>query len=207
VDRSDGFTLIADIGEFSIQNPPETDFEVPSGVQYALEAFRGGFLVSDGHHNRVLWVTLDGEVTELIAFGNNVPTGLETRGNQIFMAAAGPVPHLPEEGQVLLFMPESPNPMEVASGASLLVDVEFGRGRSLFALSQGVFPLDGAPGAPAEANSGSLVAVDDDGGFSVVMDGLNQPTSMEIIGDTAYITNLAGEVWKIEDISSPPFGK
>ena len=33
-----------------------TDFFVPTGVQYALEPYRGGFLVTDGHHNRVLRV-------------------------------------------------------------------------------------------------------------------------------------------------------
>ena len=37
------------------------------------------------------------------------------------------------------FGPKSPTATEVASGARLLVDVEFGRGRDLFALSQGVF--------------------------------------------------------------------
>ena len=38
---------------------------------------------SDGHHNRV---TRSGEVSELIQFGNIVPTGLETSGNTIYMA-------------------------------------------------------------------------------------------------------------------------
>ena len=57
------------------------------------------------------------------------------------MAEAGPVPHLPEDGKVVSFkavvQPKSPRATEVASGAPLLVDVEFGRGRDLFALSQG----------------------------------------------------------------------
>ena len=50
---------------------------IPSGVQFAINTFRGGFLVTDGHHNRVLYATLDGVVSEMIAFGNIVPTGLE----------------------------------------------------------------------------------------------------------------------------------
>src|SRR5919198_794019 len=33
---------------------PATDFFVPTGFQYAIEPFRGGLLVTDGHHNRVL---------------------------------------------------------------------------------------------------------------------------------------------------------
>ena len=111
-----------------LANPPSTPFVIPTGVQYALQTYRGGFLVTDGHHNRVLRVTLDGEVSELIAFGNIVPTGLAVRGNKVYMAEAGPVPHLPEDGKVVAFGPKSPTATEVASGRPLLVDVEFGRG-------------------------------------------------------------------------------
>src|SRR5688572_20942749 len=67
IDGPDSFTVIADLGAFSEANPPETDFFVPTGFQYAIERFHGGFLVTDGHHNRVLRVTLDGEITEWIA--------------------------------------------------------------------------------------------------------------------------------------------
>ena len=140
VDGPDSFTVVADIGAFSMDNPPTTAFFVPTGVQYALETYRGGFLVTDGHHNRVLRVTLDGEITELIAFDNIVPTGLAVSGNTVYMAEAGPVPHLPENGKVVAFGPKSPTATEVASGASLLVDVEFGRGHtSLRALAGRLF--------------------------------------------------------------------
>jgi hypothetical protein len=47
------------------------------------------------------------------------------------------------------------------------------------------------------------VKVDGDGGFTVVTDHLDRPTSLEFIGNTAYVTSLAGEVWKIEDVSCP----
>ena len=88
VDGPHSFTVVADIGKFAINHPPDTPFDVPSGLQYALEPYRGGFLVTDGHHNRVYRVMLDGEVTELIAFGNIVPTGLAVRGNTIYMSEA-----------------------------------------------------------------------------------------------------------------------
>ena len=152
-------------------NPPTTPFDVPTGVQYALETYRGEFLVTDGHHNRVYRVTRDGDVSELIAFDNIVPTGLETSGNTVYMAEAGPCPPPPEVGKVVSFKPKSPTATEVASGAPLLVDVEFGRGRDLFALSQGVFG-GGPPGPPAAPNTGSLVKVNGDGTFSTVVDGL-----------------------------------
>jgi hypothetical protein len=48
----------------------------------------------------VLRVTLDGEVSEFLAFDNTVATGLAVSGNAIYMAEAGPVPHLPADGKV-----------------------------------------------------------------------------------------------------------
>src|SRR5206468_8524907 len=55
VDGPDSFTVIADIGAFALLHPPTIPFEidVPSGVQYAIQTYRGGFLVTDGHFNRV----------------------------------------------------------------------------------------------------------------------------------------------------------
>jgi hypothetical protein len=205
VDGPDSFTVVADIGAFALSNPPVTPFDIPTGVQYALETYRGGFLVTDGHHNRVLQVALDGEVTELIAFGNIVPTGLAIWGNTVYMAEAGPVPHEPEDGKVVSFGPKSPTATEVASGASLLVDVEFGRGRTLYALSQGDFG-GGPPGSPAAPNTGSLVKVNGNGTFTVLADGLDRPTSLEFIGNTAYVVTLTGEIWKFDSVSGPPFG-
>jgi hypothetical protein len=200
VDGPNRFTVVADIGQFSINHPPATAFFVPSGVQYALETYRGGFLVTDGHHNRVLRVTRDGQVSELRAFGNIVPTGLEVRGRTIYMAEAGPIPHLPENGKVVAFTASSPTVQEVASGSPLLVDVEFGRGRRLYALSQGV-GSGGPEGSPALPNTGALVKVNRDGNFTVIVDGLNQPTSLEFIRNTAYVVTLGGEIWRIEGIS------
>jgi hypothetical protein len=205
VDGPDSFTVVADIGAFSMNNPPATPFDIPTGVQYALETYRGGFLVTDGHHNRVLRVTLDGKVTQLIQFGNIVPTGLAVAGNTVYMAEAGPVPHEPENGKVVSFGPKSSTATEVASGASLLVDVEFGRGRTLYALSQGSFG-GGPPGSPAAPNTGSLVKVNGNGTFTVLAGGLDRPTSLEFIGNTAYVVTLTGEIWKFDSVSGPPFG-
>jgi hypothetical protein len=165
VDGPDRFTVVADIGAFSIANPPATDFFVPSGVQYALQAYRGGLLVTDGHHNRVLRVTRDGQVSVLRAFANIVPTGLDVRGRAIYVAEAGPVPHVPEDGKVVAFRPNTPTVRDVAAGARLLVD---------------------------KANR--------DGTFTVVIDRLNQPTSLELIGKTGYVVTLGGEIWKINGV-------
>jgi hypothetical protein len=201
VDGPDSFTVVADIGAFNLANPPTIPFQVDvkTGLQYALQTYRGGFLVTDGHLNRVLRVTLDGEITVFIAFGNIVPTGLEVRGNTVYMAEAGPVPHLPQNGKVVSFGPKSPTATEVASGARLLVDVEFGGGR-LYALSQGIFPVGSPPATPALPNTGALVKVNGNRTFTVIMDGLDRPTSLEFIGNTAYVVTLTGEIWRIDGV-------
>ena len=62
------------------------------------------------------------------------------------------------------------------------------------------------PGAPALPNTGALVKVNGDGTFTVVVDGLDRPTSLEFIGNTAYVVTLAGEIWKIDGVSGPPYG-
>jgi len=206
IDGPNSFKVIADIGAYNIAHPPTGfDFFVSTGVLYSIETFRGGFLVTDGHLNRVLEVSLDGNITVLRRFNNIVPTGLALQGNLIYLSQAGPVPHLPENGKVVSFRSNSGGVTTVGSGAPLLVDVEFGRGQTLFALSQGDF--SGNPeGSPALPNTGSLVRVKADGTFSVIADELDRPTSLEIIGNTAYIVTLGGEIWTVDNIAGPPFG-
>jgi hypothetical protein len=200
VEGPDRVSVVADLGAFAIANPPATDFFVPSGVQFALHADRGRLLVTDGHHNRVLGVTGGGQISVLRAFANIVPTGLEVRGRTIYLAQAGPVPHLPSDGKVVAFRPSSPTVREVAAGGRLLVDVEFGRRQRLYGLSQGIFPPGAPEGAPALPDTGALVKANRDGTFRVVLDRLNQPTSLEFIGTTAYVVTLGGEIWKIKGL-------
>ena len=209
IDGPSSSTLVADNGTFACDNPPPTAFALPTGVQYALEPFRGGFLVTDGHHNRVYRVTLDGTVTQMIQFGDIVPTGLAVRGTTIFMAEAGPVPHEPQNGKIVSFEAGSSSSATVASGARLAVDVEIGRGQTLFALSQGEFPCGGDPscaGSPASHDTGALLRANANGTMTTVADELDQPSSLEIIDNTAYAITLDGEIWKIDRIAAPPFG-
>ena len=203
--RDGQFTTIADIGAWSIDHPPATDHFITTGVQYALQRDGHGFLVTDGHHNRVLRVGLDGTIVELIAFDNIVPTGLETFGPAVLIAQAGPLPHLPDDGKVVAFGPWSDTAIDIANGASLLVDVELGRGLDLYALSQGEW--DGvAEGSPALPDTGRLVKVDRYGALVPVVDGdghqlvLDRPTSLELIGDTAYVVGLSGTIVKIDNL-------
>jgi hypothetical protein len=205
IEGANSFTIIADIGAFNIAHPPTGfEFELATGAQYSIDNYRGGFLVTDGHLNRVLHITLDGAITVLQQFGDIVPTGLAVKGNMVYVSQAGPAPHLPEDGKVVV-LHDKFSPIEVASGAPLLVDVEFGRGQLVFALAQGVFG-GGPDGSPALPNTGSLVMVNPDRTFTVVADELDIPTSLEIIGNTAYIVTIEGEVWAIDNIARSPFG-
>ena len=192
VDGRGRATVVADIGAWSLAHPPIPPFFVPTGVQYALEPYRGGFLVTDGHHNRLLRVALDGTVTEAAAFGNVVPTGIATVGRSVYLAQAGPVPHDPGDGRVVRVDPRTGRAVEVAAGAPLLVDVEFHRG--LYALSQGHFTPGNPEGSPADPTTGALVRVDRDGTMTPVATGLDRPTSLEFIRDRAYVVTLGGEV-------------
>lgn len=206
IDGPDSYTVIADLGAYSAANPPATPFDLPTGVQWSIEAYRDGLLVSDGHHNRVLWVSQDGEITELKAFDNVVPTGMDVSGKSIYVALTGPAPHAPEDGRIVSFGPKSGDVYDEASGAPLLLDVEFGRGRSLFALSQGQW--NGLfPGSPAIPFDGALWEVNADGTLRLIADGINLPTSVQIIQNDAYVVTLTGDIWRFEDIASPSFGR
>lgn len=207
IDGPDSYTVIADLGTYNVDHPGEGFFTfVPTGVQYAMETYQGGLLVTDGHLNRVFYVSLDGEISVIKQFGNIVPTGLEVSGNTIYMAEAGPTPHHPEDGKIVAFSNDGSGKItEIATGARLLVDVEFGRGRTMFALSQGFW--EGTdPGTPANPNTGSLVKVNGSS-FETIASGLDRPTSMEIVKNTAYIITLTGNILKVDNIGDAPFGK
>ena len=200
VNGPDDVSVVADIGAYTLAHPPVPAFFIPTGVQYAMETYRGGFLVTDGHHNRVYRVTLDGSVSEVIAFGNIVPTGLAVHGRTIYLAEAGPIPHLPEDGTIVSFQPSSSTATQVAVGAPLLVDVERGPRHNLYALAQGIWPVGNPEGSPASPSTGTLLRVNGAGGFTELAGGLDRPTSLEVVGTTAYVVTLTGEVWRFEGI-------
>ena len=204
VDGPQEVTPIADIGAWAIANPPPPglDFQLVRGVQFAMTAWRGDLLVTDGHHNRVLRVTPDGDVSEFLQFDNVVPTGLEVRGHTVYVGLAGPVPHLPADGRVVAFDTRTGGLEAVATGTRLLVDVEFGPGRQLFTLSQGEFTPGLPAGASAEPGTGALMLVDD-GVATTVVAPLDRPTSIEVVGNTAWVVTH-GAVQRIDGLTAPP---
>lgn len=205
VDDVDDSTLVADTATWSIENPPDADYFVPSGVQYAFVPYDDGFLVTDGHHNRLLFADLAGEISEVAQYGNIVPTGLQVDGAHVYMAEAGPIPHDPATGRVVALTAKHPSPRPVAAGYNLIVDVE-AASCGLYALSQGDSPGDVEPGTPGLPDSGELLRVNGNGTFTVIVDGLDRPTSLSFVGDTAYIVTLGGDVLTVADVAPDRHG-
>lgn len=201
IDGPSSNSVLVDLGAFNQANPPTTNYFVPNGVPYSIESYRDGFLVTDGHFNRVLYVKPNGEISIVRSFGNIVPTGMDLSGNRVYMAEAGPVPHEAANGKIMSFVPASPGTKFVASGARLLVDVEFGFSQRLFGLSQGEW--NGVmEGSPAIEDDGSLVQANPDGTFTTIVDELDRPTSLEFIRNTAYIVTLPGEIVIVENVKA-----
>ena len=89
---------------------------------------------------------------------------------------------------------------EVDSGAPLLVDVEAGCDERLFGLAQADFPEGEPVGAPALPGTGQLLVADRHGGLDLVVDELDQPSSLDFIHGSAYVVTLTGEVWVIPHV-------
>ena len=209
VDGKYNSTLIADLGTWSFNNPPTPtvpfNYFLPDGLQFALQPIGDGFLVSDGHLNRILRVSKDGsEITVLKQFNDVVPTGLTKSGGTVYLAELGPIPETPDTGKVVSFGLLDKNPLspahDVAAGISMIVGAAFGPHGRLYALSQGIAPAGIQPGEQASPNTGRLLRVNYDGSFTILADTLDRPTSLNFVCDTAYIVTLTGEVWKVRDV-------
>ena len=204
IERDGSNTLIADLGQWSVDNPPVPAFFVDTGVHFALETYRGGFLVTDGHHNRVLWVDRQGSIQEIATLENVVPTGLEATAGQVYVTELGPIPHRPADGKVIVLSTGSA-PREVVSGASMLIDVERGPHGRLYALSQGQWDGIGE-GSRALPNTGRLLVVGRNGELVPVVDGngralvLDRPTSVEFSGTVGYVVSVTGDVYRVDGL-------
>lgn len=198
-------TLIADIYTWSEDHPPASpEFFVPGGFTYAMQPYRHGFLVTDAHHNRVLRVRLNGEISVFKDFAENVvPSGLDRVRRTVLVGQAGPIPHEPETGRVLALWRAGGRAVPLASGAPLLVDVEVGPKWRLYGLAQGDWPYEGQEnkeGFPAAPNTGHLMLADRQGHFRSIVSALDRPVSFEFIGKTAFVVTISGKVLRISGL-------
>ena len=140
--------------------------------------------MADAHLGRLIRVDLRGRISELVAFAStdSVPTGLEVADGKVFVATAGPIPHLPSDSAINAVRRDGSTKVvgtwaaDYAGDRGLIVDVEQGRHHRLYGLLQGHWDLEPLPeneGKPAAPNTGEIVAVGADGTFTTVVSGLN----------------------------------
>jgi len=214
LNRDGTFSVFADLGTWSAAHPPaDPDWFLSQGVQYSLEVWRNGFVVADAHLGRVIRVDLRGQISELVAFDstNSVPTGLEAANGKVFVATAGPIPHLPSTSEISEVQRDgSVNVVggwgaDYAGDRGLIVDVEKGHSHRLYGLLQGHWNLEPIPqneGKPAAPNTGEIVAVGADGTFETVVSGLDRPTSLELAGHVAFVVTLTGTILRIDQLET-----
>jgi hypothetical protein len=194
-------TVIADIGAYNIANPMVGEDFGPTGNPFSLEVISSTeFLVVDANFNRLLRVGLNGSISVIATYGNVVPTGAYIAGGSAYLSHIGPFPHLPETGKVTLVNLATGTSSLVAGGVPYLIDVVAGPGGRLFVLSFGEQPED-FEGPPAVPFSGKLLVIGPTG-LQTIVSGLMLPTSLNIVGDTAFVVTLAGEAWRIDGLSA-----
>ncbi|HSF97438.1 MAG TPA: hypothetical protein VLA55_01995 [Ornithinibacter sp.] len=203
------FAVFADVGTWSRNHPPtDPDWFVGQGVQYSMDVWRGGFLVTDAHLGRVIRVNRHGRISELVGFGStdSVPLGLEVVDGEVFLTTAGPIPHVPSASKIREVRRNGTTKVVARWGPGyrgnrgLIVDVEDSDG-PMYGLLQGHWNLEPTfenEGFPAAHDTGEIVVVRGGGTFRTVVRKLDQPTSMELVGDVAYVVTYTGTVLRIE---------
>ncbi len=211
LEKDGTFSVFADIGSWAVAHPPvDPDFFLPEGVQYSMEVWRDGFLVTDAHLAKVYRVDRHGTVSDLVAFDatDAVPLGLEVSDGDVYLSTGGPIPHLPSTAKINEIRRDgSVEPIagwgsDYTGNRGLPIDVEAGRKGRLYGLLQGHWDLPAIPdneGFPAAHDTGEIVAVNH-GEFRTVVAGLDQPTSLEIVGKTAFVVTLSGTVLRIDGL-------
>jgi hypothetical protein len=194
-------TLVADIGQFNIDNPVDAitsgtqqDIEV-GGNPYSMAVRDGAFWVVDGNHNRLMRVQTNGTVEEITEFPNHpVSTGIATQNTgPVYVAYLGAFPFAPEDGRVVS-----------------VTDVEFGPGGRLYALSFGAQATSPDAPAPWEFGTGTILRVESNGTLTPLVTGLTFSTGLIFSGNTAFVTSggitipgvLDGEIWRIDNFTS-----
>ena len=165
--------------------------------------------MTDAHLGRLIRVDWRGQISELVAFAStdSVPTGLEVARGKVFVATAGPIPHLPSDSAIGAVRRNGSVKVvgewsaDYAGDRGLIVDVEKGRHHRLYGLLQGYWDLEPTPeneGSPAAPNTGEIVVVRGDGTFKTVLGGLNQPTSLELAGRVGFVVTFTGTILRID---------
>lgn len=191
-------SLYANIGKFNEDNPVDFEDAGPTGNPFALEARGTTFYVTDGNYNRLLRVNSANNIDVVASFGNVVPTGLDVKGTgPVLFTEFSAFPHAPGDSKVVTVNVPGGAYTELASDYAQMIDVERAPSGKTYVLQFGDQQLD-ENGPPPPGRILRLEGTT----FTPVVEGLTVPTSLDFVGDTALVTTLAGEVWKIEKFST-----
>ncbi len=190
------------LSKFNDDHPVSFPDAGPGGNPFSISVRGQEFIVSDGNYNRLLRVALDGTVTILSTFDNIVPTGTDTgTSGPVYNTWFSPFPHTPGSSKLQQIGYPTGSATELASGTQL-IDVHKGSDGKLYVLSMGEASAEGEEsGLPSVPGTGQLMVLEGNQ-LKTLVDGLNNPTSFALSGDTAYITSLVGDVTKVEGVST-----
>lgn len=197
--------LVANISKFNDANPVAFPDAGPGGNPFGIAERNGDLYVTDGNYNRVLHITTDGDIKILSSFENVVTTGI-TAGDTgpLIVTEFGGYPFDPKDGKVVQVGAATGTQTILASGYSHIISAAYGPSGNLYALSMGDQVTDENHDGSEEAVpfTGKILLVNADGTLTPIVDGLMLATSLDITGDTAYVTSIIGQVYQIKGLSS-----
>ena len=201
------FSVFADLGAWSVEHPPATDHFITTGVQYALRAVRPRV----PGHRRAPQPRAARRPRRVDRRADRVRQHRADRARDVRAGRAdgpGRTPAAPPGGrQGCRLRAVVDDAADVAAGASLLVDVEFGRGRPALRAVAGAMGWS--------RRRAARVARHRSAGQGRVGTAVSSPSSTapatrscstarprwSSIGDTAYVVGLAGTIVEIDSTS------
>ncbi len=197
VNTADGtLETFADIGKFNDDNPtPASNGDaVPMGNPYDIAILAGGFAISDGNYNRVIYVSATGEMSLLAQWENSpVTVGIGTGpdGN-LYVSQFSPAPYAAGTGRIDMVTPEGEVTEGVVSGLTTPIDVAFGPDGTMYILQYAAeFSAEMLRYIPF---GGEVQRVNPDGTTTPVLTNLVFPTSLTVGPDgVLYVTNFGNE--------------
>jgi plastocyanin len=215
-------SVVARVGDFNQANPPDrfNGDAVPMGNPFGMIGLGDQLFITDGNYNRLLRVTLDGQISVLACFEHDPTTvGLAAGpdGN-LYVAQFSPAPYIAGSGHIDRVWPDGAVDEKVVDGLTMPIGVVFGKDGAMYVLQ---FASEFSPQTLQYAPyGGQLLRVNADGTTTPIVTGLVFPTAITAGPDGAlYVANygnrsghgqgqvlrvVPGDVATVAPAASPP---
>ena len=203
LERDGSFTVVADLGAWSVDNPPPTAFFVTTGVQYSMQRFRVGSWSPTAITTGCCGSIATARSAPSSRLRTSCRPGSRGVGKRVLFTESGRFPTTRRTGRSSSLIPGPERPESWPAGRAWSSTSSGARGEDLCALPG---PVGRRRGGFAGAPNRTAVTVQRDGSLRPVVDRsgaelvLDRPTSLEIVGDTAYVVSLAGNVVRIDNL-------